>query len=252
MCSLEKSSNIFILTLTGNDEHRLNPTLLESIRIDLKQVRTNAKPGSVLITTAQGKFFSNVADLKYTAAAGSPTGTYDRILEMSDIFKFLVADLLSLPMPTIAAVSGHAAGAGFMLSLSHDYVLMRKDKGILYMSELNIGLTFIGYAMALLKSKIPSSTVRRDAVEMGIFDSAYDTAEETKEAALKLAVKLGSNKWNGQVYADIRMNSFPEICELFGFVASFKSVVPVSLSFENQISFPATTICYLNVRISLI
>ncbi|KAI3855550.1 hypothetical protein MKX03_006588 [Papaver bracteatum] len=82
--------------------------------------------------------------------------------------------------------------------------------------------------MALLKSKIPSSSVRRDvllqcvkikadkAVEMGIIDSAYETAEETKEAALKLAVKL----------ADIRMNSFPEICELFGFVANFKSVVP--------------------------
>ncbi|KAI3921357.1 hypothetical protein MKW92_023764 [Papaver armeniacum] len=238
MYSLEKSGKIFILTLTGDDEHRLHPTLIESIRTALKQVRTEAKPGSVLITTAQGKFFSNGADLKYAAAAGSATGTYDRIREMSDSFKFVVADLLSLPMPTVAAVSGHAAAAGFILALSHDYVLMRKDKGILYMSELNIGLTLSDYFMALLKSKIPSSSVWRDvllqcvkikaeqAVEMGIIDSAYDTAEETKEAALKLAARLGSNKWNGQVYADIRMNSFPEICELFGFVADFKSVVP--------------------------
>ncbi|RZC49598.1 hypothetical protein C5167_018027 [Papaver somniferum] len=129
MCSLEKSGNIFILTLTGDDEHRLNPTLIESIRTTLKQVRREAKPGSVLITTAQGKFFSNGADLKYAAAAGSPAGTYDRIRQMSDSFKFVVADLLSLPMTTIAAISGHAAAAGFILALSHDYVLMRKDKG---------------------------------------------------------------------------------------------------------------------------
>ncbi|XP_026435246.1 enoyl-CoA delta isomerase 2, peroxisomal-like [Papaver somniferum] len=205
MCSLEKSGDIFILTLTGDDEHRLTPTLIESIRISLKQVRTDAKPGSVLITTAQGKFFSNGFDLKYAAAAGSASGSYDRLRGMSDSFKFVVADLFSLPMPTVAAVSGHAAAAGFLLALSHDYVLMRKDKGILYMSELNIGLNFADYFMAFLKSKIPSSRVRRDvllqsmkiradkAVEMGLIDFAYNSVEETKEAALKLAVKLGSN-----------------------------------------------------------
>lgn len=205
MCSLEKSGDIFILTLTGDDEHRLTPTLIESIRISLKQVRKDAKPGSVLITTAQGKFFSNGFDLKYAAAAGSASGSYDRLRGMSDSFKFVVADLFSLPMPTVAAVSGHAAAAGFLLALSHDYVLMRKDKGILYMSELNIGLNFADYFMAFLKSKIPSSRVRRDvllqsmkiradkAVEMGLIDFAYNSVEETKEAALKLAVKLGSN-----------------------------------------------------------
>ncbi|KAI3993395.1 hypothetical protein MKX01_010138 [Papaver californicum] len=164
MCSLEKSGNIFILTLIGDDEHRLSPTLIESIRIALKQVRTNAKPGSVLITTALGKFFSNGFDLKYAAAAGSATGSYDRLLGMSDSFKFVVADLFSLPMPTVAADSGHAAAAGFLLALSHDYVLMRKDKGVLYMSELNIGLNFADYFMAFLKSKIPSSRVRRDVL----------------------------------------------------------------------------------------
>ncbi|RZC44160.1 hypothetical protein C5167_037105 [Papaver somniferum] len=209
MCCLEKSGNIFTLTLTGeDDEHRLSPTLIESIHIALKQVRTNAKPGSVLITTAQGKFFSNGFDLEYAASAGSSTGSDNRFGGIFGGFKFVIAELLSLPMPTIAAVSGHAAAAGFFLALSHDY------------------------------SKIPSPRVRRDvllrsmkiredkAVEMGIVDFAFDTVEETKEAALKLAVKLGSNKWNGEVYADIRMNSFPEICKLLGFVANFKSVVP--------------------------
>ncbi|KAI3934812.1 hypothetical protein MKW98_026220 [Papaver atlanticum] len=205
MCSLEKSGNIFILTLTGDDEHRLNAMLIESIRNALKQVRTNAKPGSVLVTTAQGKFFSNRG--------------------MSDSFKVVVADMVLLPMPTVAAVSGHAVAAEFLLALSHDYIFMRKDKGVLYMSELNIMLNGPDYFMAFLKSKIPSPRVRRDvllqsmiitaekAVEMGIIDFAYDTVEETKEAAMKLAVKLGSNKWNGEVSADIRMNSFPEICE---------------------------------------
>ncbi|MCL7034944.1 hypothetical protein MKW94_013514 [Papaver nudicaule] len=115
MCSLEKCGNIFTLTLTGDDEHRLNPTLIESIRVALKQVCENAKPGSVLITTAI-------------------------CCSYLDLVRVLVADLFSLAMPTVAVVTGQAVAAGFLVALSHDYVLTRKDRGVLYMSELNIGL----------------------------------------------------------------------------------------------------------------
>ncbi|KAI3945716.1 hypothetical protein MKW98_022990 [Papaver atlanticum] len=84
MCSLEKSGNIFILTLTGkDDEHRL--------------ICTNVEPGSVLITPAQGKLFSNCFDLKYAAFAGSDnrfgSGHY-----MFGGFKFVIVALLSLPV----------------------------------------------------------------------------------------------------------------------------------------------------------
>ncbi|KAI3895126.1 hypothetical protein MKX03_010993 [Papaver bracteatum] len=154
---------------------------------------------------------------------------------MSDSFKLVVLDLVWLPM-TISRLSRRSSlWHGFLLALGHDYVFMRKDKGVMYMSELNIGLNGPDYFMAFLKSKIPSPRVRRDvllqsmkitaekAVEMGIIDFTYDNFEETKEAATKMAVKLGSNKWNGEAYADIRMNSFPEICEFLRLVANFKS-----------------------------
>ncbi|KAI9084582.1 hypothetical protein K1719_032458 [Acacia pycnantha] len=59
MCSLEKRGNIFILTLTDTDEHRLNPTLLTAISSALRCVRSEASSSSALITTAHGKFFSN-------------------------------------------------------------------------------------------------------------------------------------------------------------------------------------------------
>ncbi|OVA00107.1 Crotonase superfamily [Macleaya cordata] len=240
MCTLEKRGNLFLLTLTGDDEHRLSPTLIETIRTTLRQIRTDAKPGSALVTTAEGKFFSNGFDLAYAQAAGS-AGFYGRLHEMVENFKPIVADLLSLPLPTIAAVSGHAAAAGFLLALSHDYVLMRKDRGVLYMSEIDIGLTFPDYFMALMKSKISSPIARRDvvlqaskikaekAVEMGIIDSAYNSLEETMEAALRLGEKLAARKWKGEIYADIRKNAFPEISELLGLVENFKSVVPARL-----------------------
>lgn len=75
---------------------------------------------------------------------------------MDSLLRSVVADLISLPMPTIAAVSGHASAGGYILALSHDYVLMRSDRGFLYMSELDIKLVIPPWFIAIVKAKIGS------------------------------------------------------------------------------------------------
>jgi|UniRef100_A0A2N9GSH1 enoyl-CoA hydratase/carnithine racemase len=230
MCTLEKRGNLFFLTLTGDDEHRLSPTLIDSLITALSQVKSQAVRGSVLITTAHGRFFSNGFDLGWAQAAGSSSAARDRLHYMVECFKPFVAALLSLPMPTIAAVPGHAAAAGFVLALGHDYFLMRRDRGVLYMSEVDLGLTFPDYFTALMRSKIGSVSARRDillagtkikgdeAVRMGIVDSAYDSAESVVEAAVRLGERLAEKKWNGEVYAEIRKSLYPEPCGVLGLV----------------------------------
>ncbi|CAK9165453.1 unnamed protein product [Ilex paraguariensis] len=237
MCTLEKRGNIFYLTLTGDDEHRLNPTLISSIRSALAEAGSQSVPGSVLITTAQGKFFSNGFDLKWAQKAGSDSMA--RLEHMVELFKPVVADLISLPMPTIAAVTGHAAAAGFILAMSHDYVLMRRDRGVMYMSELDIGMTLPDYFTALIRSKIGSDSARRglvlraakikaeEAVEMGIVDSAHDNGEEAVEAAVRLGEQLSKRKWDGAVYGELRKSLHPETCGVLGLVN--KEVLPSRL-----------------------
>ncbi|KAH0658526.1 hypothetical protein KY289_027274 [Solanum tuberosum] len=228
MCTLEKTGNIFYLTLTGDDEHRLNPTLIATLRSTLAQVKSQSVKGSVLITKADGRFFSNGFDLKYAQAGGSEKAAVDRLTNMVDLLKPAVADFMSLPIPTIAAVTGHAAAAGLLLALSHDYKTMRSDKGVLYMSELDIGMTLPDYFMAMIRSKIGSAGAQRDlvlktakirgeeAVRLGMVDSAHGTAEETVDAAVRLAEELGKKRWDGKVYAEMRKSLFPELCGLLG------------------------------------
>ena len=235
MCTLEKNGNVFVLTITGSsneDEHRLGPTLINSILSSLSQVKSQATAGSALVTTSRGKFFSNGFDLAWAHAAGSNTGALDRLRHMSDIFKPIIAELLSFPMPTIAAINGHAAATGFMLALSHDYLFMRRDKGVLYMSEVDIGLTIPDYFAAMFQSKVGSAQARRDillkaakikgeqAVKMGIVESAaHDSEEQVVEASMRFGEQLAARKWNGQVYAEIRKSLYPDICGNLGLVA---------------------------------
>ncbi|KAK2978103.1 hypothetical protein RJ640_009267 [Escallonia rubra] len=225
MCTLEKRGNIYVLTLTGTDDHRLNPPLLDSLQSALRRLRSETAGGGgpcALITTAHGNYFSNGFDLDW---AGS---NEDRLLLMSTKLRSLVKDLISLPMPTVAAVSGHASAAGFVLALCHDYVLMRKDRGYLYVSELDIGLVIPAWFGTFLRCKIGSPAVWRDvvmraekmtaevAVQKGVIESAHGSAAETVRAAVALGEQLVGRKWDGHVYGENRKVVFAGVLDALG------------------------------------
>ncbi|XP_058100849.1 enoyl-CoA delta isomerase 2, peroxisomal-like [Magnolia sinica] len=238
MGTLEKCGHIFILTLPGDGKHRQSPTLINAIVAALRCIRVESTPGSALVTTAEGKFFSNGFDLNWAKAVRP--GFRSRLSHMIFKFKQIIADLISIPMLTIAVVTGHASAAGFILALSHNYVYMRKDRGFLYMSELDIGLPFPEYIMTVIRSKITAPMARREvalraakikaqeAVEMGIIDAVHDSPGETVEAALCLGEELAGRKWDGEVYAPIREGMFPEVLEMLG-LAEKKTAIPLRL-----------------------
>lgn len=223
MCSVDKNGNVFVLTLTSDDEHRLSPALIATIRSALSQIRSQSTISSALVTTATGKFFSNGLDLAWAESSGSNSGFIDRLSHLIESLKPLIADLLSFPMPTVAAVTGHAAAAGFILAISHDYVLMRRDRGVLYMSELDIGLTMPEYFKTFFREKVQAARREvllrarklraEEAAKMGIVDEVCEGVEETVEAAVQLAEKLAARKWNGEVYAEIRKGLYPDLCK---------------------------------------
>ncbi|XP_021747840.1 enoyl-CoA delta isomerase 2, peroxisomal-like [Chenopodium quinoa] len=236
MCSVEKRGNIFILTLKSddnNDEHRLNPTLIATIRSAIADIKSQSicEPQTpfALITTATGKFFSNGFDLKW--AQSQPGKFVNHLHQMVESFKPLVADLVSLPMPTIAAINGHAAAGGFALALAHDYVVMRKDRGVLYMSEVDIGMTFPEYFNVLFREKVGWKWRREimmrgmklkgeDGVKMGVVDQVVVgiNGDEVLEKGLKLGEDLLKKKWNGEVYCEIRKGLYPDLCNELGLI----------------------------------
>ncbi|KVI09790.1 enoyl-CoA delta isomerase 1, peroxisomal [Cynara cardunculus var. scolymus] len=235
MCTLEKRDNIYILTLTGDDDHRLNPKLLDSIRAAVNRVRSETTTPSVFITTAQGKFFSNGYDLAWSQS--DP----ERHILMSSKLRLLVRDIISLPMPTIAAVSGHASAGGFILAQAHDYVLMRKDRGFLYMSEMDIKLVVPDWFVKLLKNKIGSPAALRDvvlradkvtaeaAVAKGIIYSAHDSAEETVKAAVRLGEELVMRKWDGHVYGRNRKVLLADVLPALEFDETVEDVATANI-----------------------
>ncbi|TVU20501.1 hypothetical protein EJB05_36712, partial [Eragrostis curvula] len=227
MCTLEQHGNVFVLTLTGDDEHPLGLPLIASLSsavASAKAAAASAGPGAALVTVAEGRFFSNGLDIGWAGTSRT------RLMELADALRPLAADLLALPMPTVAAVTGHASAGGFLLALCHDYRVMRADRGVLYMSEIDIGLPLPSYFVSMFRAKVTAANALRDvllrgtklraaeAKEMGIVDAVCPGPTETVAKAIKLAEQLAARKWDGDVYASIRISIFPEACKSVGIV----------------------------------
>lgn len=135
-----------------------------------------------LVISATGKYFTNGLDTDYIAASPAELPAYlDRV-------HGLYRKVLTLPVPVVAAVNGHAFGAGAMLTLCADHIVMRTERGFWSLPEAALGMPFTRGMAALIRTRLPERTAteamltsRRygaaDAVAAGIVDAAVDTGE---------------------------------------------------------------------------
>ncbi|OBG51082.1 enoyl-CoA hydratase-related protein [Mycobacterium sp. E735] len=190
--TLSWDDKIAILRL-GEDENRFSPEFLDAIDGQLDEIQQAGAQG--LVTTASGKFYTNGLDLDWLGAHPGQTQSYVARVQA------LLARVLTYPMPTAAAVTGHAFGAGAMLAMAHDVRVMRADRGFFCFPEVDIRIPFTDGMAALIQAKLTPraavasmTTGRRfggeEAAEFGIVDATAAEAEVTA-AATDLLRPLG-------------------------------------------------------------
>lgn len=155
---LERDGDVHILYL-GNEgqtdsahvetdsENRFHPDWIAEVHARLDEVEATEGPAA-LVTTATGKFFSNGLDTDWLFA------NLDEIYGYLDKVHSIFARLLAFPMPTVAAVNGHAFGAGAMMATAHDFRVMRADRGFYCLPEVHLGMPFTVGMNALITNRL--------------------------------------------------------------------------------------------------
>jgi enoyl-CoA hydratase/carnithine racemase len=177
----------------GDDENRFSPEWLQRVHSFLDGV------SGALVTTGGGKFYSNGLDLDWLMANGDKASAY--VAEVQELF----ARVLTLPVPTVAAVNGHAFGAGAMLAMAHDFRVMRGDRGYFCFPEADINIPFTPGMAALIQGKLtPSSAIasmttgRRfggaDALAFGLVDEVASEGEVVKVASERVRALAGKDR----------------------------------------------------------
>ncbi len=192
MPTLERHDEVFVLDI-GDGENRFHPDWIASVNAALDEA-DKAEGPRALVTTATGKFYSNGLDLEWLMANG------DRYNEYVAGVHQLFGRLLALPMPTVAALQGHTFAAGAMFSLSHDFRVMRADRGFWCLPEADINIPFTPAMSALIQARLAPQTAHEammtarryggeDAAKAAIVDRAV-AEEEVRPTAVELARSL--------------------------------------------------------------
>ncbi|MFT7306237.1 MAG: enoyl-CoA hydratase/carnithine racemase [Candidatus Azotimanducaceae bacterium] len=138
MIDLTREGNVFLLTM-NDGENRWNTTFVREFAEALDEVEASEGPASLVTTSAMEKFFSNGLDLEWRGSEDANHRGGDREAFGAE-FMYLMGRIITLPVPTIAAVNGHAFGAGFMCALCHDNRFQRADRGFMCANEVDIGM----------------------------------------------------------------------------------------------------------------
>jgi Delta3-Delta2-enoyl-CoA isomerase len=189
MPTLERTRDVFVLDI-GDGENRFHPDWVAAVSAALDEVEKAEGPRA-LVTAATGKFFSNGLDLDWLAA--HPGGHQGYVASVQE----LLARVLSLPLVTVAAVPGHAFGAAAILTLAHDFRVMRADRGFWCLPEADLRMPFTAGLSALVQVRLAPQvaheamvTARRygghDALAAGIVDRAVDE-QAVRATAIEMA-----------------------------------------------------------------
>ena len=192
MIELDRDGSVFVLRMQVG-ENRFSMEWLDEVNAALDRVQATDGPAA-LVTTGDGKFYSNGMDLDWLATAPQRAGEY-----LTSIYHVL-GRVLSFPAVTVAAVNGHAFGGGAQLAVAHDFVVMRADRGYWCMPEADLGLALTAEYTSLLRAKLPGRTLQEalvtgrrygglDALAAGIVHQVA-SADQVLAQAIRLAADL--------------------------------------------------------------
>jgi len=212
---LTREGDVFVLRFEAR-ENRFRPECVRAWHEALDRVEATARPVA-LVTTGTGRFYSNGLDLAWmlSEAGESERGSY-----IPGVLA-LMARVLTFPMITVAAVNGHAFGAGAQLSLAHDYRVMRRDRGYWCMPEIDMGAPLHPGMTALIQARLPRQTAHESIVtgtryggeqarQRGIVDRIA-SEDEVLPLAIEVAASLAAKAH--PVMRQLKAGLYPETLE---------------------------------------
>ena len=217
MINLDKKGDVFVLTM-DDEENRWNTTFARAFSNALDEVESSQGAAALVTTASSPKFFSNGLDLEWRMSEGEHPGG-DRDVFGAE-FMTLMGRIITLPVPTIAAMNGHAFGAGFMCALCHDIRFIREDRGFACANEVEIGMVIPKPELALFRHKLPMNTffetvqlakrwAGHEAVASGVAQQAHPM-ESLIDSAITRAGELAHLGANRKVYGKMKESIYGE------------------------------------------
>lgn len=193
---VETTDRITLLTFNRPPANAIDLDLAEAVDETLGVIGDRDETDALVIT-GEGSCFSAGLDLKAVPS-------YDRAQQQAMVMAVnrMFGRLYGLPLPTIAAVNGHAIAGGVILTLACDYRVGAEGDYKLGLAEARVGVVYPVAAMAIVRSELAPATAKtmvltarnyspREALAMGVLDE-LQPAEGLLVRAIEVAREMAA------------------------------------------------------------
>lgn len=161
-----REENVARITLDDGKVNAMSPAFFAALGAALDRAERE-RPGAVVFTGRPG-FFSAGLDLKLL-----PTLPPEELRATLLTFGRTMLRIFLFPIPTVAAVSGHAIAGGAMLAFACDLRWVAEGPFRIHLNEVAIGLPLPSWAIALAHAAVPP----RHQTDALLHARAYSPAE---------------------------------------------------------------------------
>jgi len=197
LTELSKHDDVAVLKLANGTTNPLNPALVAQLSADLDEIAANPAIRGLVLSTASTKFFS--LGLALPELLELPD---DELLHFFRAFNNLSIELLTIPIPTVAAITGHAVAGGCILALCCDYRFVAEGRRLMGLNEIKVGVPVPLPGECALQAVVGERIAREiidsgefyepeDALRMGLCDRVLPE-DEVLAAAVEHAARLGA------------------------------------------------------------
>lgn len=211
MLQVEEKNNIFEVTF-GEAGSEICDGWVSRMLGAIDGIERSLSTDSAVVITGTNKYFCNGLNLTKIQLLSE-----QGIKQLREDVAQIHYRIQSMPVPWIAAINGHAFGAGALLAMSCDIRLQSKGKGWFCFPEVDIGVPMVDEMMFLLEQKLSKQTLHQalltgkrytaeQARDAGLVDIASE-ADNLMEEALFLAAELGRKNKGSYGGLKLQLNS---------------------------------------------
>lgn len=198
---MEKKGTTRIFYFNSPPANGLNLEIVNELAQRISLLKAEESAIRCLIITGKLKgFFAAGADLKMIKKYMAGPSLMNDMLHFNTLLQGTINRLESLPYPVIAAINGHAMGAGLEVALACDFRFMSNDNAKVGLPEVRLGLLPGAGGLTRLPRLIGKSKAKdiiynckfidaKTALAIGLVDQLYDP-ESLLDNTLQYAEEL--------------------------------------------------------------
>ncbi len=149
----KKDGTVAIVTMC-NGANRQNLEFAQTMNSVFDEVLADETIFSLVLTSSDEKNFSQGVDVDWMIgrmAEKDSESIKAFMYGMNMVFK----RMLTMPIPVISAINGHAFGNGAIISCASDFRFMKRDRGFFCFPEVDISIPFLPGMIAFIRKAIP-------------------------------------------------------------------------------------------------